>query len=270
MKNILLWTIAFLITASSAVYQRLTGPTVPVKGEVSVGGQRVSYKLLRSHSSSSNYTIFIEVPDNSVSGQLFYKRYPTDDPWTTMSMARQDGKISADLPKQPASGKLEYYLIINKENDEVRIPSESSIVMRFKDDVPPVILISHAVIMFIAMFFSTRAGIEALKKEGSLKLYTYWTVGLLALGGMILGPIVQKYAFGAFWTGFPFGYDLTDNKTLIIFIGWIAALIAVIRRKNTRSWVLGASVLLLIVYMIPHSLLGSELDYEKVSYISKP
>ena len=37
----------------------------------------------------------------------------------------------------------------------------------------------------------------------------------LGLGGMILGPIVQKYAFGAYWTGIPFGHDLTDAKNLV-------------------------------------------------------
>ena len=118
--------------------------------------------------------------------------------------------------------------------------------------------------MFVAMFFSTRAGIEALRKEAKLKNLVYWTVGLLFVGGMILGPIVQKYAFGAYWTGFPFGYDLTDNKTLIAFVAWLGALIAVIRGKKPRAWVLGASILLMAVYLIPHSVLGSEFKYEEM------
>jgi len=86
----------------------------------------------------------------------------------------------------------------------------------------------------------------------------------LLVGGLILGPLVQKYAFGALWTGFPFGHDLTDNKMLIAMIGWIAALIAGRGGKPARWWVLGASVLLMAIYLIPHSLLGSELDYSQV------
>jgi hypothetical protein len=76
---------------------------------------------------------------------------------------------------------------------------------------------------------------------------------------------VQKFAFGSLWTGFPFGYDLTDNKTLIAFIGWVIALIAGRKGKPARGWVLAAAILLLIVFLIPHSLLGSELDYSEVS-----
>jgi hypothetical protein len=49
---------------------------------------------------------------------------------------------------------------------------------------------------------------------------------------MILGPVVQKFAFGEYWTGFPFGTDLTDNKTLIAFIGWIIALVAVFKSEK--------------------------------------
>ena len=33
------------------------------------------------------------------------------------------------------------------------------------------------------------------------------TFGLIAVGGFILGPIVQKNAFDAYWTGIPFGWE---------------------------------------------------------------
>jgi hypothetical protein len=86
---------------------------------------------------------------------------------------------------------------------------------------------------------------------------------------MILGPVVQKYAFGAFWTGFPWGYDLTDNKTLIMWLAWLAACAFIGRRPRRREGsprvaVVLATVVMIVVYLIPHSLRGSELDYEKL------
>ena len=74
--------------------------------------------------------------------------------------------------------------------------------------------------------------------------------------------MVQKYAFSAYWTGWPFGTDFTDNKTLVMFLGWVVALVAVYRVKKPGPWVLGAAVLTLVAYAVPHSVLGSELDYE--------
>ena len=87
------------------------------------------------------------------------------------------------------------------------------------------------------------------------------TAVFLFVGGIILGPIMQKYAFDAYWTGFPVGKDLTDTKTLIALLAWIVALIAGRGGKPARGWYVAAFVLTLIVFIIPHSVLGSELDY---------
>jgi hypothetical protein len=77
--------------------------------------------------------------------------------------------------------------------------------------------------------------------------------------------MVQKFAFGAYWTGWPFGHDLTDNKTLVALLIWIVALIVQLRNKKGRAWVIAAAIILLAVYLIPHSVLGSEIDYTQVA-----
>jgi uncharacterized membrane protein len=74
---------------------------------------------------------------------------------------------------------------------------------------------------------------------------------------------MQEYAFGALWTGWPFGHDLTDNKTLVSLIIWIIALFVLRKNRENRIWPVIAFVVMLAVYMIPHSVLGSEIDYTK-------
>ena len=67
-------------------------------------------------------------------------------------------------------------------------------------------------------------------------------------------------AFGPWWTGFPFGTDLTDNKTLLSFLLFAAAL-ATVKWKHNK-WLVGLAVLFMIaVFTIPHSTNGSEYDY---------
>ncbi len=114
--------------------------------------------------------------------------------------------------------------------------------------------------MFIAMLLSTLAGLMALGKHKSYKKYSNLTLIFLLLGGMILGPTVQYYAFGAAWTGIPFGWDLTDNKTLIAVLFWIWAVVAN-RKKDRPILTILAAFMLLLMYSIPHSMFGSELDY---------
>ena len=265
MKNAGFWILAVVLTLSAAVYQRMTGPTYPLRGKAVLDGTEISYKLIRTHEIGPDCEIKVKVPGEEITGRVVFKRYKTDDLWTAVTMQRDDGYLSANLPQQPSAGKLAYNVILSGGSEEIALTGEEPVVIRFKDPVPGIILIPHVIVMFLAMLFSTRAGLEALRKRSNPRKLVLWTLGLLVAGGLILGPLVQKYAFGALWTGFPFGYDLTDNKTLIALLGWIAAWVAGRRGKPARGWVLGASILLLAVYMIPHSLLGSELDYSQLN-----
>ena len=79
---------------------------------------------------------------------------------------------------------------------------------------------------------------------------------------MILGPLVQKYAFGVYWAGFPFDWDLTDNKLLIAVIAWSIALILNIKKRN-RFVTIIAAIVLIGVYSIPHSMQGSQYNYDQ-------
>jgi len=268
MKKVLLWIIAFLITVSAAFYQRMTGPTHPLRGKATLNETEITYKLERDPETTNDHEVQVKVPNAEIKATIIYKRYKTDDPWTRIPMNRDEDDLAGSLPKQPSAGKLEYRILLASQGKEISLTGEESVIIRFKDPVPGVILAPHIIIMFLAMLFSTRAGIEALNPKGNPRKLALWTTGLLFVGGFILGPLVQKFAFGDLWTGFPFGTDLTDNKTLIAMIGWIAALIAGRRGKPARWWVLSASILLMAVYLIPHSLLGSELDYSQIDATS--
>jgi hypothetical protein len=263
-KSVWLWLIAFLLTVFTAIYQRITGPTYPVSGEAMINEKLIEYKLDRSHSGESDLQIDIEVNDKNVSGKLFWKRFKTNDEWNSVEMQNEDGKLISTLPHQPPAGKLIYKIILEKENKKFVLPDEAGVIIRFKGEVPALILIPHIIFIFGAMFLSARAGLEYFNYGRNFKSLTIFTFVFIIIGGFILGPIVQYYAFGEFWTGFPFGYDLTDNKILIGFICWLIALIALYKSKNPGRWIIFSSLIMFIIFLIPHSLLGSELDYNEL------
>jgi len=261
-RHIILWIIAVAITLLSVLFQRMTGPTYPLKGTSEIGGISVSYILNRSHGGFSDDTVKIKISDSAVSGILKWKRYKTPDEWTLVPMIYNDGYLTGILPYQPPAGKLIYRIELNYKEQTLTLPREEPVIIRFKGDVPMWILTLHVLFMFIGMLVSTRAGLECFSEKPLFKKLTWATAVSLFIGGLLLGPVVQWYAFGAWWTGWPFGSDMTDNKTLIAFIGWLAAVVAVHKSKKPERWVLAAAVILLIVYMIPHSMFGSELDYQ--------
>ncbi|HOJ18461.1 MAG: hypothetical protein GX452_00765 [Ignavibacteriales bacterium] len=262
-KTVFLWILAIILTVASAYYQRLTGPTYPIEESKTLGTTSFTYKLERSHSTSSDYLVTIPTNNPTLEGILSWKRFKTNDDWNVVKMEYVAGNLTGVLPKQPSAGKLEYRVRLTYNNKELALNNGESIVIRFKGDVPAWILIPHIITIFLAMLFSLRTGFEAFRKNSRLKNKTAVTFVTLVIGGLIFGPLTQLYAFGALWTGFPFGYDLTDNKTLIAFVFWLFALIAVIREKKERLFVGIAAVVTLVIFLIPHSLLGSELDYNK-------
>ena len=269
-KRYILWLLAILITISAAVYQRMTGPTYPLRGSILLDNQEIAYKLLRSHGGEGGQPVNLTLPDTTYKAFLFYKRYKTDDEWTKILMRRESDQLKAVLPHQPPAGKLEYYISLVRNGKEHTIPEKNSVVTRFKGDVPDDVLIPHILLMFLAMLMSNLTGLEALFRSERIFKYSFITCILLFIGGMILGPVVQKYAFGAFWSGFPFGYDLTDNKILFAMLGWIIALWQAWHNKSQKArwWVLAAAILLLLTYTIPHSTMGSELDYQTMEVVT--
>lgn len=261
--------LALLITLSAAVYQRMTGPTYPLKGEDRVEDQMISYTLPRSHGQNSDKEVRIPVPNDSVDAFLVYRRYKTADQWMRISMQQKGDYFKALLPQQPPAGKLEYFVLYKMKENNFTLPQKETVIIRFRGEVPAFFLVPHIVFMFLAMFFSNLSAIEVLLKGRNIRLLVSLTCITLFAGGMILGPVVQKHAFGAFWTGIPLGFDLTDNKTLFAMIGWLVAFVQVIRsRPSSRWWVLGAALLLLLIFSIPHSMLGSELDYETMNVVT--
>jgi hypothetical protein len=177
-------------------------------------------------------------------------------------MAREADRLTGVLPHQPPAGKLEYRIMLHGGEGTLSLPETGSVITRFKGHVPLSILVPHILLMFAAMLLSNRAGIGAAFGDARFAAYTKWVLGLLLAGGMILGPAVQKLAFGSYWTGVPFGWDLTDNKTLISVFGWFAAFWAQRKGAGARAWTIAAALITLIIFLIPHSLFGSELRVE--------
>jgi len=258
-----LWLLALLLTLSSVVWQRLSGPTHPKRGTVEIGGAEVRFRLLRSHGGEGDQPVVVEVADPNVTGSVAWRRYPTDDPFTFVPMVREGGALKASLPHQPPAGKLEYQVRLAKGEAAVLFPERPAIT-RFKGTVSPVVLAPHILAMFAGMLVANAAGLLALRGERGLFRISLVVIGLLAVGGLFLGPLVQKAAFGAYWSGWPFGTDLTDNKTAVAVLAWAVAAFRARGGRDARAWVVGAAVVTLAVFLIPHSALGSQIDWSKV------
>jgi hypothetical protein len=309
--TVLLWVLAVTITIAAVVYQRLIGPTRPLRGAAEVAGEAYRYRFERSHAGPTGYTV--EIPtsrptlsemvsgkhpaaagralDPALRGILMQRRYNTNDAWTFTAMRREGEKLVGELSVQPPGGKVAYRVHLFRgegaasnespggdwamrpltaedvPGDAVAVPAAGPVVLRFSGHVPLAIIIPHVLLMFLGMLWSNRAGLEALRRGADPTRLARGALDLLVAGGFVFGPLMQRFAFGKWWTGIPFGWDLTDNKTLFAVVGWLIAwyLARQARKRGdgsrVRVWVVAAAVLTLVVFSIPHSVRGTELDY---------
>jgi len=258
-KKILFWILAIVITLAASKYQRMTGPTYPKKYTLAIEENEKSFTLPRSHGGDTDCPVELAVPE-SVDAYILYRRYPSTDPFDTLTMIRQNDTLLAALPHQPPAGKLEYHLELFVNGVKQDLGDRENVIIRFKGAVPLWALIPHILLMFLAMLWSNASALFAAAKIASYRRHMSITILLFLVGGFVFGPVVQYYAFGDFWTGWPNGKDLTDNKVLISVLAW--GLAWILNRKKERRWaVIAAALVLLAIYMIPHSMNGSELDY---------
>lgn len=259
-KNVLLWVIAVVFTLSLVIYQRTTGPTYPITGKVYVGNEKIRFKLLTTYDTGRDVPVQLEIEDKAVTGKLWYKRYKSYDKWTIVDMDRKESGLIANFPFLPSAGKMMYKVELMKDGNSISLTDEP-VVLRFKGVVPITFLTPHVFFMFFSLLFGVRAGLEALFRRKDTLFQSGVALISVIIGGLILGPIVQKYAFGAYWTGWPFGHDLTDNKTAVMFLFWLVAWLVLRKNPENKTWPIVATIVMLAMYIIPHSVLGSEIDF---------
>jgi hypothetical protein len=166
-----------------------------------------------------------------------------------------EGSWEVALPARDKGERLSYALSILREGAAVaRIPEDegSFILVKYKGEVSPAVLILHVIFMFAAFFFMVQS---------------LWSAVGILRGGWPLGFLLNYQAFGYLWEGYPFGYDITDNKTQVMFVFWLVSLLLVrgsFLSRNEESDRLGARsfaaavmvsfAVSLLLFIVPHSL----------------
>jgi hypothetical protein len=275
LKQLLFWSLSIILTLLCLLYQDKTGPTYPLEGDYVINGASVHFKCLRSETIGNDLSLVLCDPlPQGIVGLVRYRRYKSNDDWTTVAMAcdsftyTRRGRteiltgIGTRLPGlKERAGKYEYFVLIGNGSEEpASITGDRAIMARYKADVPMWALGVHILVIFASMALAIRTVLAALANAPYIG-YLWSTVLSLLLGGFVLGPIVQWYAFGVWWSGIPFGYDWTDNKVLVELAFWLWALFLNRGSRRNRKAVYIAGAATLFVYFIPHSIFGSEYNY---------
>ncbi|MBU8923481.1 MAG: hypothetical protein KOO63_16825 [Bacteroidales bacterium] len=195
--------------------------------------------------------------------------------------AGENGTFSGNLPDLEKGNRLGYAFEVEVKDEEsgqqerLRLPEieGSFLTLKYKGEVSTLVLILHVIFMFGAFFFMVESGLCAIPvfkgAEGKemTAVMMRWLILFTFVGGWPLGFILNYQRFGPIWEGFPFGYDITDNKTQLMLVIWaITVLLSLgsffgkgeekdkLGRKGFAIAVLVSTILSFLIFLIPHSL----------------
>ncbi len=145
--------------------------------------------------------------------------------------------------------------------------------LKYIGAVPPWVIGPHIFLMFATVFCVALAaiyGCRLMRSGGDVHpmAFQLFLAALFAfLGGYPFGWGMNYYAFDVVWEGVPFGTDATDNKTQLLFVYYLFMVLATWRSLNKGKrgrdiyspqtlgrFGVGAFVLTLAIYLIPHSI----------------
>ena len=173
-------------------------------------------------------------------------------------------------------GKRTYYYIeaTDVADHTLRLPKTEYLVLRWIGDTPRFLLYSHIFFMAVALVFLIHALYYALyqlileKRNELLYKSVFWGTVCFFIAGFPIGWWVAYIAYGIAWTGVPFGWDITDNKTLITFFYWATIMVLLkgnpFRLVDSKRYIISdrtfsvltiiGAIITLVVFLIPHSI----------------
>ncbi len=198
-----------------------------------------------------------------------------------LTKSSEQNVFEASIPLHPKGVKAWYYLEAVSPAAEggvtVTLPEAQSgqvdpIRLKFEGEVPPYVIIAHILCIFGAIFFAVLAlfsAIDVSRSKETLRQsvkYPVWTLVLLFLGFVPFGIAMNYFAFGVLWEAFPFGWDVTDNKSQIMMLFWLLTLLLtrgslfgkgternLISDRGYSALVIVSFVATMIILAVPHS-----------------
>jgi|GEM_PF-2320879 len=287
--------LAILITvALLVVARRASQRQVPVVVETTTYGEltlsHTCNHVFKGDNTTADLDVIVSgglVPEDAVIA-LYYEPRMTDTTGTDNRSARIEAitipghnlVYRVEVPNQGRGTEFSYRFQLEDVVGRVlaTIPVEDGkhkpkqLWLRFEGRRLVPLLIAHIACMFgsfLLMVFVLLTAFEDVKNNAvriRLGKQTLWATIFLFLGTFPIGIWLEYQVYATYWTGIPFGHDITDSKALVIFLYWTVILYMLrgsALSRDPRKDVIGATaarwvavvgvVLSLALYLVPHS-----------------
>lgn len=262
--------IALILTIGLLAIARRTSTRHSAEHFIQTGDIKASHRTITEAFNAEPALDVVVAPTSGLSAIAYYST-TKGGPYKADTLAMTNEGFSGVLPVLEKGKKWFYHIDLLKNGSIVgKFPARGDQFIKFKGHVPVYILVPHIFCMFATVFLGLMTvftAFDVVKGKGEIRKsvnYLLWTTVFVFIGGFPLGYLVAYIAFGQGWSGIPIGWDITDNKTVILFLAWLITLILArkgikeakiaISNKTYFALTIASLVVSIIIFMIPHSI----------------
>ncbi len=235
----------------------------------------VKYKHDRDHPENQKKFIYLEAYSKSGLKEITLNYRLLDGSFKIIPFNQfKDTPYYVAIVPGDKRGSRNYYYItaIDNEGNKVILPEQNNkdkmklYQLRSEGKASFILKLLHIMLMLTTLIILIHAlyySISYLKNRDEdiplkLKNLVFWGIVTFFITGFPIGWIIEYQVLGNFWEGIPFGWDITDNKTLLILIYWLAVFIPFGLKKIASSTmaklIIFGTIFTLVLFIIPHSI----------------
>jgi hypothetical protein len=223
----------------------------PVVTEINTGKQKISLQLIRSFEGDGDCPVIFPIGDIAVKGHLVYNLKSDTLNQVKRDFKREGDKLTSYLPQQLPGTEMEYRVFLEREKAKIDVNNGKPVVIKFKGKVPLYLILVNAFCIITVLLLSSLTGFYALFNVRSYR----WIIYILLISSLFLSlflfPLVQKYSLNR-WSYMPKMWSLHTKLLLTSLIWVITALLSLFVKKLRRLWLILASIITCVLFLIPH------------------
>jgi hypothetical protein len=258
--------LAVVLTLVVLFLSRYFGPNRKYTVETKLDGVTLSHKAPRGKEGEGPAELTLVVTGSQAadfSAELVGQVKGTES-WERLDPARvEDGNYVFEVPSKPWTTRYFYRFEARQGGNTVTLARQNGdpMMVKFKGSVPAWIVTCHVLGMFggfLLLILSVFYALELARGKNENRTagrLAWWSWIVLFIGAVPFGIPMNYYAFNVYWEAFPFGGDVTDNKSQIALIIWLLAVLGLSFRRGRKTGlaVVLAGILVLAIFLIPHS-----------------
>jgi len=248
----------------------------PREKSVEIGGVKLSHIEEKDGHAETPFLVLAKASSQTGDSLSVKVHYLRGGQFHSLEMQPLPGTnyFGVEVPGDKLGQRNYYYLeVVSAGGNRVVLPESGDdsfdseydyFQIRYEGKASFILLLLHIVLMITAFFLLIHALYYAMnylitgeREEAIVRTVNLGTITFF-ITGFPIGCIIEKQVLGNYWEGVPFGWDITDSKTLIILVLWSVFIIlkskGKISSRTYAKWVIINTIITIILFMLPHSL----------------